>query len=117
MNLLEKIQKAVLNDKQKLLLEKSEILNEIQDFVKDTYNDQDYNTLIEVRQFITNRQSYFARTYSYTLPNLLVDNQNILLLSPEHLKEAYENAIQINQELNNESEAIYESLLPKNEST
>lgn len=113
MKLLEQITKAINDDKIKILGEKESLLEEIRQFVKDVYEQEDNDSLVEIREFITNKQSYFGRTYAFAPPNIIVDGKNLSILSPISVKEAYQNSIDVNKDFQNESEKIYESLLPE----
>ncbi len=97
-------------NKQGLTAEKDNIINEINECVKHHFDKNDLKSLFYIRQFIDEKQSYFALNHSLIPPTLTLNGFNINILLPNIVKEIYQDAININEELRAESNKIYSDL-------
>ncbi|UTX49854.1 hypothetical protein [Chryseobacterium sp. MA9] len=116
MDITEKLEELLATNKEGLINAKDEIIKEINEHIHFHFVEDDLHSLFEIRTFITQKQSYFALTFTLLPPILSLKGVDISLLSVDTIKQAYQDAIKINEELHSESEKIYSELLPKKSS-
>ncbi|WP_185287640.1 hypothetical protein [Chryseobacterium lactis] len=116
MNIFDKLEELLANNKQSLINAKNEIIKEINEHIRFHFVEDDFQSLFEIRTFINQKQSYFALTFTLIPPVLNLGKHDLSSLSKETIKQAYQDAINISEELRSESEEIYSELLPKKSS-
>lgn len=110
MTTMELFEQLLSRNKMELEKEKAEVLDEINDHVEHYFEESNVESLFNIRQFIDEKQSYFALSCTLAPPILRLNDIDISVYTPSIIRKAYQDAIKINEDLRLESEKIYSDL-------